>query len=61
MGSATLQVWTAEEVERERAALLAQVALTVEQLDRLAEANALEPDEYRVWRRLQSLDWLLSA
>jgi len=61
MGSATLRVWTAEEAERERQALLEQVGLTSEQLRRLAEADALDPDEYRVWRSIYSLDWLLST
>jgi hypothetical protein len=61
MGSATLHMWSADEATRERDALLAEVGHTWEQLERHAEADALDEREYQVWRRLQSLGWLLGA
>ena len=59
MGSATLHMWSVDEATRERDALLAELGLTGEQLERLADADALDEREYQVWRRLQSLGWLL--
>ncbi len=60
MGNATVEQLSQSDAENERSRLLESFNFTRDQLDRLANADALSPEEYKVLRRIRLLDWLLS-
>lgn len=50
--------WNEEQLAAERQQVLDRLNMSIEDAERLAERNALTPEQYAAWRRLQDLDWL---
>lgn len=59
MGTATVEQLTSAQAIEERDALLADLALTLEEAREKASAYLLTPEEASVWRRVDELTWLL--
>ena len=59
MGTATVEVLTAEQARAERERILSELGKSIETLEEHAVDGLLDAQEFRVWRRVQTLNWLL--
>jgi hypothetical protein len=59
MGTATVEMLTAEQAREERDRILAELGMSMESLEQDAANGLLDAQEFRVWRRIQTLNWLL--
>jgi len=59
MGTATVEMLTAEQAREERDRILSDLGMSVENLEQHAVDGLLDAQEFRVWRRVQTLNWLL--
>jgi hypothetical protein len=60
MGTATVETLTIEQAKDERARLLQGLGLSPDDLEDRARNGLLDAEEYRVWRHLRTLNWLLA-
>jgi len=59
MGTATVEMLTSEEAERQRSSLLDELGMSLDELRSRAEEHLLTPNETAKWRRVEELTWLL--
>jgi hypothetical protein len=59
MGTATVEMLTAEQAREERERILSELGMSIETLEEHAADGLLDAQEFRVWRRVQTLNWLL--
>lgn len=59
MGTATVEILTAEQAREERERILSELGMSIETLEEHAVEGLLDAQEFRVWRRVQTLNWLL--
>lgn len=61
MGTATVEKLTADQAAEERDRLLRELGLSMSHLNERADDGLLDAQEFRVWRRVRTLNWLLEA
>jgi hypothetical protein len=59
MGTATVEMLTTEQIREERERILSELGMSIETLEEHATDGLLDAQEFRVWRRVQTLNWLL--
>lgn len=59
MGTATVEMLTAKQARKERDRILSELGMSMESLEEDAASGLLDAQEFRAWRRLQTLNWLL--
>jgi hypothetical protein len=59
MGTATVEVLTAAQARKERNRILHELGMKMESLEQHAADGLLDAKEFRAWRRIQTLNWLL--
>jgi len=59
MGTATVEILTAEQARMERDRILTDLRMSMETLKQDAANGLLDAHEFRIWRRIQTLNWLL--
>lgn len=59
LGTATLETLTSKQAEAERTRLLQELGLDMAALEERAADGLLDAEEFRVWRRVRTLNWLL--
>lgn len=59
MGSVTVEMLTAAEARKERNHILHELGMNIESLEQHAAHGLLDAKEFRAWRRIQTLNWLL--
>jgi hypothetical protein len=61
MGTVTVETLTAEQAQAERRRLLDELGMSMDELEERAADGLLDAQEFRVWRRVRTLDWLLQG
>lgn len=61
MGTVTVETLTAEQAQAERRRLLDELGMSMDELDERAVDGLLDAQEFHVWRRVRTLDWLLQG
>jgi hypothetical protein len=59
MGTATVEMLTAKQARKERDRILSKLGMSMKSLEQDAANGLLDAQEFRVWRRIQTLNWLL--
>jgi predicted TIM-barrel fold metal-dependent hydrolase len=59
MGAATVEMLTEEQAREEKRRLLADLGMSMDELEERAEDGLLDAHEFPVWRRVRTLNWLL--
>jgi hypothetical protein len=59
MGTATVEMLTAAQARKERSRILHELGMGVDRLEQHARDGLLDAKEFRAWRRIQTLNWLL--